>query len=84
MESRTSVKGILEDVAGRPLSNAVVMITKGSHSFNEVASVTNDSGEFYLANIVIPGHYTLQIEAVNQSKKKEVTIGSTDAIRIQF
>ena len=84
MESRTSVKGILQDSAGKPLPNAVVMITGGSHSFNDMASITNDSGEFYLSNIVVPGNYTLQIEANNESKRKEVTVSGTDVIRIRF
>ena len=84
MESRSSIKGILQDSAGRPLSNAVVMITGGTHSFNDMASITNDSGEFYLSNVVVPGAYTLQIEANNESKKKEVNVSDTQTLRIRF
>src|SRR5829696_1184229 len=72
MENRLSVKGILQDSSGQPIRDAAVMITDGPHEFNDMASMTNDSGEFYLSNIMVPGKYTLQIEANNQSKKKEV------------
>lgn len=84
METRTSVKGILQDSTGRPVAHAVVMITGGSHEFNDLASVTNDSGEFYLSNVVVPGSYMLQIEGNSQSKTKEVTLSDSTPIRLTF
>lgn len=84
MEKRFSVKGILQDATGRPLGNAVVMITDGSHEFNDMASVTNDSGEFYLSNVVVPGRYVLQIEGANQSKTKEVNLTDSTSIMLTF
>jgi hypothetical protein len=82
MEQRLSVKGILLDTAGRPVPNAVVMIADGSHEFNDMASVTNDSGEFYLSNVVVPGRYVLQIEDNSGTKTKEVNLTDTSSIRL--
>jgi hypothetical protein len=84
MEQRLSVRGILQDTAGRPVADAVVMITGGSHEFNDLASVTNENGEFYLSNVVVPGRYTLQIEGRNQSKQKEVNLADSSSIRLTF
>lgn len=84
VETRLSVKGILQDTAGRPIANAVVMITGGSHEFNDMASVTNDSGEFYLSNVVVPGRYTLQIEGENGTKKEEVDLKDSTAFHLRF
>lgn len=84
MEQRISVKGSLQDSMGRPLGNAVVMITEGSHEFNDMASVTNDSGEFYLSNIVVPGRYVLQIEGASQTKKKEVNLTDSSSLQLTF
>jgi hypothetical protein len=84
METRLSVKGFLKDAAGKPIANATVMIADGSYEFNDMASVTNDSGEFRLSNIVVPGNYTLQIEANNQSKKKQVNLTGGDVITVHF
>ena len=84
MQSRLSVRGILQDSAGQPVPNAAVMITGGSHEFTDIASITNDSGEFYLSNVVVPGTYTLQIEANNKSKNTQVNLSGSDTIRIRF
>ncbi|HVF96129.1 MAG TPA: carboxypeptidase-like regulatory domain-containing protein [Flavisolibacter sp.] len=84
MEKRSSVKGILRDASGQPVKEAVVMITDGSHEFNDMASVTNDSGEFYLSNVVVPGRYTLQIAGPAQTVTKEVSVTDSSAINITF
>jgi hypothetical protein len=84
METRSSVKGILSDSTGSPVKGAVVMIADGSHEFTDMASVTNDSGEFYLSNIVIPGRYVLQIQSNNGSKRKEVNLTNNDTIQIDL
>ena len=84
METRISVKGILQNTAGRPVKDVVVMIAGGSHEFNDMASVTNNSGEFYLSNVVVPGTYTLQIQGDTQSKTTEVHLSDSSTIRITF
>lgn len=84
METRLSIKGFLKDAAGRPVRDATVMIADGNHEFNDMASITNDSGEFRLSNVVVPGTYTLQIEANNESKRKQVNLTGADVITIKF
>lgn len=84
MATRSSVKGILQNASGQPVKEATVMITGGSHEFNDMASITNDSGEFYLSNVVVPGTYILQIEGANKSITKEVSLTDSSTIRINF
>ncbi len=84
MATQTSVSGILQDSAGRPVSNAVVMIVDGSHEFNDMAAVTNDSGEFALPNVMVPGRYVLQIQHENGSQTREVNLSDTSALKIRL
>jgi hypothetical protein len=80
METRGTVKGILLDQSGKPVNDAVVMIASGSSTFNDIASVSNESGEFRLSNVVIPGKYVLQIQNNGQQKRKEVDIQNKDSV----
>lgn len=80
METRGSVKGILQDESGKPIRDAIVMIVDGSSDFNDIASVSNDEGEFYISNVVIPGRYVLQIQSNDQQKRKEVSLSSKDTV----
>ncbi|WP_162944887.1 carboxypeptidase-like regulatory domain-containing protein [Flavisolibacter nicotianae] len=84
METRTTVKGILHDASGRPVSNAIVMIAQGSHSHHDIASVTNDSGEFYLSDIVVPGDYVLLIKTDSGSKQQPVSLSGNEQIQLQY
>ncbi|MCW3109323.1 MAG: hypothetical protein JWQ09_3829 [Segetibacter sp.] len=80
METRGTVKGLLHDQSGKPVSDAIVMIVSGSSEFNDIASVSNDNGEFKLSNVVIPGNYVLQIQNNGQQKRKEVDLQNKDSI----
>ncbi|HVE62119.1 MAG: carboxypeptidase-like regulatory domain-containing protein [Chitinophagaceae bacterium] len=80
METRGSVKGILQDESGKPVQDAIVMIVDGPSDFNDIASVSNEKGEFYISNVVIPGRYVLQIQGNDQQKRKEVNLSSTDSV----
>lgn len=80
METRGTVKGVLQDQSGKPVRDAIVMIVDGSSDFNDMASVSNDNGEFYISNVVIPGRYVLQIQGNNQHKRKEVNLASADSV----
>ena len=80
METRGSVKGILKNNAGRPIADAIVMIREGSHEFNDIASVSNEQGEFFVSNIVIPGSYTLQIQHDAGTFTKEINVQSADSV----
>ena len=85
MSTSASVKGILQDTAGNPIPDAIVMIVGGPQEINDIASVSNERGEFFVSNVVVPGIYTLQIQAQNGTKRKEVNISSKDSvIRITF
>jgi hypothetical protein len=85
METRGTVKGILTDASGKPVSDAVVMIVDGSSEFNDMASISNDKGEFYLSNITLPGRYVLQIQDNQHKINKEVNLQSKDSvIRVSF
>lgn len=85
METHGSVKGILKNKSGRPLADAVVMIKEGSHESNDIASVSNEQGEFFVSGIVIPGRYILQIQHDNGTITKEINVQSADTvIQISF
>lgn len=80
MEKRGSVKGILKNAAGRVVEDAIVMIKDGDHSFNDIASVSNEKGEFYVSGIVIPGNYTLQVDYNGNSFTRLVNIQTADTV----
>lgn len=80
MEKRASVKGILTNKQGLPVADAVVMIKEGSHEFNDIASVSNERGEFFVSDIVIPGRYVLQIEQDSGPVLKEINVQSADSV----
>ena len=84
MDKRSSIKGVLYDGAGMPVKDAIVMISDGPAPHNDIASVTNDSGEFYLSNIVVPGRYTLQINSGGNTIEKEVTVNSDEVLQLQY
>jgi hypothetical protein len=79
METRKTIKGILTDQEGAPVADAVVVIVSGSSDFNEIASVSNDGGEFYISNVVVPGNYTLQINSKDQAIQKDISLAEQDS-----
>ena len=80
----TSVKGYLRDSAGNPIRDAVVMITDGSHPFNEIASVTDDQGIFHLSNLTLPGHYRLHIEGPKGTRTADLQLEDDHPIEITW
>lgn len=80
METRGSVKGILQNKTGRPLAGAVVMIKEGSHEINDIASVSNEQGEFFVSGIVIPGSYVLQVQHDNGTITREINVQSANTV----
>ena len=85
MDTNSSVKGIILNSAGMPVTDAIVMIKEGSHEFNDMASVSNENGEFFVSNIFIPGRYVLEIKHNDSSITKEIDIQSADRmIRINW
>jgi uncharacterized GH25 family protein len=77
MQTAKSIKGILLDSSGKPVANAVIMVIDAPQEFNDIASVSNERGEFSLLDST-PGKYTIQINYDNQSTNKEVVIKPND------
>ncbi len=80
MQTTGSVKGILKNKQGKPVADAAVMIKEGSHEFNDIASISNGLGEFFVSGIVIPGRYVLQIEHSSGTTVKEINVQSKDTL----
>ncbi len=80
MNTTYSVKGILQTANHQPVENAIVMITEGDYEFPDIASVSNEKGEFYLSNIRLPGNYTLQINNNDSIFKKKLFIAEKDTV----
>ncbi len=85
MATTGTVKGVLLDQSGQPVPNAVIMVAGGTGSFTDMASITNDSGEFYLSNLSLPGSYSLQIQSGGDSVHKQVQLSApSDTIRLVY
>ena len=82
MVTTGSVKGILKNKQGMPIADAAVMIKEGSHEFNDMASISNAQGEFFVSGIAIPGTYVLQINHSSGTTTKEINIQSPDTVII--
>jgi len=76
MEKRASVKGRVQTTSGQPVADAIIMITQGSHEFNDMAAISNEQGEFYVSNIVIPGWYILQVQHDSGTITKKIEVNS--------
>jgi len=78
-----SVKGMLYKAAtGKPVEGAIVMIAEGSYEHQDIASQSDEHGEFYLPEIQVPGTYTLLINYSDQSRKITVNISKDSILRI--
>lgn len=80
MSTKHSIKGIIQNSAGRPVADAVVMIKDGSYEFPDIASVSNELGEFFVSGIVIPGRYVLMIKHDTATITKEINVQSADTV----
>ena len=77
MQTTNSIKGILKDSAGKPVANAVIMVIDAPQEFSDIASESNERGEFSLLDSK-PGKYTIQINHDNILVNKEVIIKPND------
>lgn len=77
MQTAKSIKGILLDSSGKPAANAVIMVIDAPQEFSDIASVSNEHGEFSLLDSK-PGKYTIQINHDNILVNKEVIIKPND------
>jgi hypothetical protein len=80
MPEKKSVKGILHDQQGKPVADAVIMVTDSSHSLPDIASNSDEKGEFYLDNLILPGSYTILINHHGISARKTIRLDETDSV----
>lgn len=80
MSTQKSVKGILYDQGGKPMEDAIIMLTGGSDSRPDIASSSNEKGEFYLDRITLPGTYSIRINWHGMSSTKTINLSETDTV----
>lgn len=62
-QEKVEVKGIISDKNNQPIPYASITFThKGNSAFSD-ATLTNDSGQYFLE--LVPGNYEIKIEALN-------------------
>lgn len=84
-----NIKGIITS-DGKPASDVVVVIVEGSQSFLDIASVTDQAGEFSFS--LQPGHYKarafkddlIKETSFEVSDEKSVTENNKAVIHIDF
>ena len=73
MNTNASINGkVFNAASGQPVPNAIIMITGGTHDHPDIASQSDDEGNFALPSLEIPGTYNLLIN--NNDVRKELTI----------
>ena len=80
MPVKKSIKGILQDQQGKPVADAVIMVTGSPHSLPDIASSTDEQGQFFLDNLQLPGSYTIQINYAGGSINKVVNLQEADSV----
>lgn len=81
--STTSVRGVVyKSATGTPVEGAIVMIAEGSYQHSDMASQTDEQGNFSLPNIQVPGTYTLLINYNNESKRVTLNITKDSVLKI--
>ena len=81
--STTSVRGVVyKSATGTPIEGAIVMIAEGSYQHSDMASQTDEQGNFSLPNIQVPGTYTLLINYNNESKRVTLHITKDSVLKI--
>jgi hypothetical protein len=81
--STTSVRGVVyKSATGTPVEGAIIMIAEGNYQHSDMASQTDEQGNFSLPNIQVPGTYTLLINYSNESKRVTVHITKDSVLKI--
>jgi hypothetical protein len=81
--STTSVRGVVyKSTTGAPVEGAIIMITEGSYQHSDMASQTDEQGNFSLPNIQVPGTYTLLINYGSGSKRVTMNITKDSVLKI--
>lgn len=81
MNTKASINGILFDaISGKPVPDAIIMITGGTHEHPDMASQSDNEGHFALPSLQIPGTYHLLINHNELSKEITVNIEKQDTV----
>ena len=81
MSTNASINGIIFDAAsGKPVPNAIIMITGGTHEHPDIASQSDENGSFALPALEIPGTYNLLINNNEVSKELTININNKDTV----
>ena len=81
MSTNASINGMVFDaVSGKPVPNAIIMITGGTHEHPDIASQSDDDGQFALPSLEIPGTYNLLIQNNDVRKELTINIDSKDTV----
>jgi hypothetical protein len=79
----TSVRGVVyKSATGAPVEGAIVMIAEGSYQHSDMASQTDEQGNFSIPNIQVPGTYTLLINYGTGSKRVTMNITKDTVLKI--
>ncbi len=73
---------VYKSATGKPVEGAIVMIAEGSYQHSDMASQTDEQGNFSLPNIQVPGTYTLLINYNNESKRVTLNITKDSVLKI--
>lgn len=81
MNKNASINGILFDaISGKPVPDAIIMITGGTHEHPDIASQSDNEGHFSLPSLQIPGTYHLLVNYNERSKEITVNIEKQDTV----
>ncbi len=81
MSTNASINGmVFEAASGKPVPNAIIMITGGTHEHPDIASQSDDDGQFALPSLEIPGTYNLLIQNNDVRKELTINIDSKDTV----
>lgn len=81
MSTNASISGKVFDASsGEPVPNAIIMITGGTHEHPDIASQSDEDGNFALPSLEIPGTYNLLINNNNVSKELTINIDNKDTV----
>ncbi|MFT3935334.1 MAG: carboxypeptidase-like regulatory domain-containing protein [Chitinophagaceae bacterium] len=80
MPVKKSIKGILIDQQGKPVFDAVITVAGSAQSLPDIASSTDEKGQFFIDNLQLPGSYTILINYMGESTSKVISLREADSV----
>ena len=81
---KAAIAGTVKDASGQPLPWAAVLIVGGSPVHRDIAAMTDDQG-CYRFDSLIPGNYTLLVNAPGHSPKEGNVVAEAGSLaRLDF